>query len=157
MSGMPHQKTETCRTCPEPITTARAAGNGLCKRCYMRGWNRANQRSDYSPVRARAWSLMNKYQITPEVYDAQEAHQHGLCAICGFEQVIADGRRMAVDHDHKCCPGGRACGECLRGLLCSNCNQLLGKAKDDIRLLARAIAYLDGGGVWNTIQKAGLA
>ncbi len=42
---------------------------------------------------------------------------------------------MSVDHDH-------ATGK-NRGLLCTNCNKVLGHAKDDVTILRRAIAYLE--------------
>lgn len=53
----------------------------------------------------------------------------GECVICGN-----DGPRLAVDHDH----GSGA----IRGLLCMNCNQGLGKFKDDPQLLEFARIYL---------------
>lgn len=34
---------------------------------------------------------------------------------------------VAIDHDHKCCPGHRSCGSCVRGIVCRSCNLLYGK------------------------------
>lgn len=59
------------------------------------------------------------------------------CSICG-----ATDRRFHVDHDHGCCPGQRSCGECVRGLLCSQCNQALGLFGDRTDILHKAIEYL---------------
>lgn len=53
----------------------------------------------------------------------------GECVICG-----ENGPRLAVDHDHS---NGN-----VRGLLCMNCNQGLGKFKDDPQLLEFARIYL---------------
>lgn len=44
------------------------------------------------------------------------------CAVCFCD----DRRRLNVDHDHRCCPGGRSCGECVRGLLCAGHNRVEG-------------------------------
>lgn len=68
--------------------------------------------------------------------------QGGVCAICGLlPQGKANGQarpdhlpNLHVDHCHK---QGH-----VRGLLCSNCNTLLGLAKDDPETLLRAIRYL---------------
>lgn len=85
-----------------------------------------------------------KYSITPEQYDKLLSEQGGMCAICECtpEQNI-NGRRLGVDHDHTCCTSiGASCGSCVRGLLCNRCNNLLGRAKDSVEILAEAIVYL---------------
>lgn len=83
--------------------------------------------------------LLN-YGITATDYDAMLMKQGGGCAICG--EQCSSGRRLAVDHDHACCPGERTCGKCIRGLLCGSCNQGIGKLKDSPRLLIAAASYL---------------
>lgn len=79
-----------------------------------------------------------KYGITPEAYGTMLADQGGACAICRVPQAS----RMAVDHDHKCCPSDVTCGTCIRGLLCWACNTALGQMEDDTERLRRAIDYL---------------
>lgn len=76
--------------------------------------------------------LKRKYGLTSEDYDAMLTAQGSRCAICRGEEVT--GNRFAVDHSH-------ATGH-VRGLLCTNCNQALGKFNDDPRLLQAAIDYL---------------
>ena len=72
-----------------------------------------------------------------ELLDAQG----GVCAICG--EKLAD-RALAIDHDHSCCPDTRSsCGECVRGLLCLDCNTGIGKLKESAALLRAAADYLD--------------
>lgn len=74
--------------------------------------------------------------------------EQGGCAICGTRVQKSPGFRNGwhVDHDHTCCPGDRTCGECVRGVLCANCNKLIGLAQDSTPRLARAIQYLESRG-----------
>ena len=47
-----------------------------------------------------------------------------------------------MDHYHKCCPGKTSCGKCVRGLLCGNCNTILGRQRDDAEVFFRMGRYL---------------
>ena len=70
--------------------------------------------------------------------------QGGGCAICGGVNDDKNGkyRRLAVDHDHGCCPVGRSCSVCFRGLLCHKCNVGLGHFNDSLDLLFKAVEYM---------------
>ena len=68
-----------------------------------------------NPIRRKAHGL------TADERDALYAAQRGLCAIC---QRPAD--KLAVDHDHRHCPGSEGCRQCVRGMLCNRCNSGLG-------------------------------
>lgn len=48
----------------------------------------------------------------------------GACQACGST------RRLCLDHDHAHCE--RGCRECIRGVLCSNCNTALGMLGDSL-------------------------
>jgi hypothetical protein len=63
---------------------------------------------------------LSHYNVTKGFLDLLLGFQQGRCAIC----LVADAgeKAMHIDHDHACCPGRRSCGECVRGLVCSNCN-----------------------------------
>lgn len=86
-------------------------------------------------------AIKANYRLSREQYETILAKQNGLCAICGEQNT--DGTRLAVDHDHRCCPRQKnSCGNCIRGLLCSRCNHCLGNARDRIEILESAISYL---------------
>jgi hypothetical protein len=72
------------------------------------------------------------YGVSADEFDAMLEAQGGRCAIC--KEMPERLASMHVDHDH-------ATGE-VRGLLCLNCNQGIGKLKDDASLLLRAAFYL---------------
>jgi hypothetical protein len=94
----------------------------------------------WTPEARRVAGLLHKYGLTREQYDALLEQQLGLCAIC---YSPPKGREFDVDHDHRCCPGIRSCGKCIRGLLCSPCNRAVGYFRDDPVLMRRAITYLE--------------
>ena len=89
---------------------------------------------------AHAKRLADTYSLTAEQYAAILAHQGGACYICRRKP---GAKRLACDHDHRCCPGPISCGKCVRGLLCRGCNRdVLGHLKDDPAAFQRAIDYL---------------
>ena len=77
----------------------------------------------------QAYQRRKKYGVTPEHMMMFEEIFGDACHIC-FKPMS----RIEVDHCHST---GR-----IRGLLCINCNTGLGKFKDDIATLQRAIDYL---------------
>lgn len=70
-----------------------------------------------------------EYNITPEEY--QRLLTIKSCMICGD---IENTNKLHIDHDHNT---GK-----IRGKLCSNCNNGLGRFKDNPELLQKAIDYL---------------
>lgn len=79
---------------------------------------------------------LKKHGLGPVSYDALLASQNGVCAIC--EKPPNQGRTLAIDHDHSCCPKDRSCERCVRGLLCRQCNAWLGRVGERVEL---AVAY----------------
>lgn len=79
-----------------------------------------------------------KYGMTLKQYDIMLETQNGVCAICGHSETTINRfggvDRLCVDHNHIT---GR-----LRGLLCHNCNLVIGNAKESINTLSMAIKYL---------------
>lgn len=76
--------------------------------------------------------------------------QNFACGACeepfDMDDAGSGGRRMGnyprVDHDHRCCPGNRSCGKCVRGLLCYGCNVAAGLLGDDSDQVLKLAAYL---------------
>lgn len=115
-----------CVTCGEMKAISeyprnRLATDGRSSKCAECGrrYNREYARREESRVRARERSLKKYYGLTLEHYNDLAEKQGGMCGICGGDGV---GKTLAVDHDHRCCPGRVSCGRCVRGLLCHGCN-----------------------------------
>lgn len=77
--------------------------------------------------------LKDLYGMSLSDYDTIFKNQLGSCAIC--EGVNLDGKRLSVDHDHKT---GK-----VRGLLCANCNLMIGNSKDSVGTLIKGSEYLE--------------
>ena len=100
-----------------------------------------------NPAYYKQRNTVGKFGITLE--DAL-AKQDNKCLIClKSEPTSKTGNllRWAMDHDHACCPSGKGCPECFRGVLCSSCNRVLGYAYDDPGILRRGADYLEA---WDT-------
>lgn len=149
------------------------------KTVYMRGWvaknrekRRAYAREYQREYRKRAgvkeriskapsnlpenrhWrQIWEKYKLTEEAFNALCAAQDQKCAICERDFTESGGTRPTVDHDHGCCFGRYTCGNCIRGLLCHDCNTAIGKLGDSLSGLMKAIAYLTQYGL-RRIKKA---
>jgi hypothetical protein len=95
-------------------------------RAYSKKW-----RKDH-PCNVRKNSLKQRYNITIEEFEKLFRKQHGKCAICRIKQ--ARGLRLCVDHCHV--------SKKTRGLLCRQCNAMLGSVHDSITILKAAIRYL---------------
>ena len=106
---------------------------------YNRRWRERH------PEKYRESKLKHRYGLTIARWNELLLLQGERCAICQTDEP--GGINWHVDHDHACCPTDRTCGKCVRGLLCGKCNQLLGTAKDDVSILAKAIDYINEGGV----------
>lgn len=125
-----------CTTCHEELPLVvfwadRTTANGrsrVCRECRI-----DRRTADY-------------YGITAADYRKLLVEQGGVCRICGKPETATHQagslRRLAVDHDHKCCPGKTSCGRCIRGLLCARCNSAIGLFDEDSEVLLAAVRYL---------------
>jgi hypothetical protein len=81
--------------------------------------------------------LKHKYSLTPEDFKKLLRAQNNCCRICKDDirgRSKGGYLKANIDHDHVT--------KVVRGLLCARCNMGLGHFKDEIRLLAAAIVYL---------------
>lgn len=107
-------------------------------RSDLRFENLTKQTKTVDPEHRRNYELRRSFGITAADYDAMLAAQNGTCACCSQpERAKRNGKlkMLAVDHDH-------VTGD-IRGLLCSNCNPMLGYAGDSIDILQKAASYLE--------------
>lgn len=121
---------------------------GYCRDCGNSYWRdykskyrdkrnaraRELRQANVSKYRAqvRRSELKTKYGLTPEDFSKLLADQNNCCACCGDEFV----KTPDIDHKHDSNP------PLIRGLLCTNCNNGLGRFKDSIIRLQKAISYL---------------
>lgn len=85
-----------------------------------------------------------RYGVDTAFLERLLAAQENACHLCGVpEEELPKG--LFIDHDHNCCSGAsrKACGKCVRGLLCANCNTALGMLEDDPARLRKAAAYIE--------------
>jgi hypothetical protein len=123
----------TCMVCRRRAYLAKP-GKKEIHRQGTKNWYRDN------PEKAKSLSL-KKYGLDLDGYNALRKKQKYCCAVCKkHEEDVSQGRAktpataLHVDHDHRT---GK-----VRGLLCTNCNIILGKCYDDETILKRAMQYL---------------
>lgn len=90
--------------------------------------------------------ICQNHGISSERYEELLRIQDGVCAICRQPETRKHKSNrvwsLGIDHDHNCCPGRFGCAKCVRGLLCDNCNQAIGRFKENIQVLQNAVDYL---------------
>jgi hypothetical protein len=134
---LPKGPTYVCKGCGVVQATPPRAGGApkFCDPCIKKNMGEQNR---------RMWFVKNldRYSLTPDIYDALVEAQGSQCAICGTTDPGGNVRRWHIDHDHSCCGGGQSCGKCVRGLLCNSCNMALGMLADDQERIEAALQYL---------------
>jgi len=113
--------TEEGRTRARDLREARMRRDPYWEARYHRGYREHSNHG--KGIRARLW-----------------AEQDGRCYLCGDE--MGPARMAVIEHDHRCCPAGRSCQVCRRGLACDRCNWIVGYVQDDADLLERIAGNL---------------
>ncbi len=87
------------------------------------------------------WAKAHFFNVSfEELLKFMEDHNH-ICSICGISEEDAKNQNKQTKHyglyiDHCHITG------MLRGILCHNCNLVIGHAKDNIEILQKAVKYL---------------
>ena len=111
-----------------------------CKKCGESDQAKFYETSQFCRVCHREWmrdSRLRKRGVSRDEYLFKLHQQVGACAVCSRpESAVKDGHRgLHQDHNHKT---GK-----VRGILCSRCNQVLGRVHEDVALLRSLADYLD--------------
>lgn len=128
-----------CNRCDKFLTEnmfgsdkSRVSGKSIyCKKCRAR---LAKESRKIKPNVGRNHSRFKRYGITKEQYYSMLEAQGGACSICGAKEPGAGHPELYIDHDH-------STGN-VRGLLCRDCNLMLGYSKDSIDNLSKGIDYI---------------
>jgi hypothetical protein len=128
---IPTVEVQECRKCERPLPASDFSlcptnTSGLMYACIRCSSRRARE---------------IKYNLPDGGYDIMFEAQNQGCFICGG--VNESGKDLAIDHDHRCCPGDRSCGKCVRSLLCDIHNKGLGAFQDSPDFLRTAADYVE--------------
>lgn len=143
------RKNGSCKQCSRDIHKRWTESNLDKSRAIKRRWYRANL--ERANAASKRWREANPYKrraqqfkrhgISEETFLRLLQTQDNRCANIGC-RVSIDVYTARIDHDHNCCSCAFSCGKCIRGLLCQNCNVMLGAAKDNLERLSGGIKYL---------------
>lgn len=130
-------KVKSCKDC-ESTTRKLPYPGPRCATCH---------RTRKKSLRTKNHSsrMQTMYNLSEGEYDALYEAQGGMCYTCGsWTGNRGLSKKLSVDHDHSCCPAPPICGKCIRGLICSPCNSLIGQIGDSAgHALARLVRYQD--------------
>ena len=107
-----------------------------------KSWSKKYQKyhSNQSKTCWQCSNLLSNYGINTPQRNKMLEEQDNKCACCNEPIVfsntsgLSQGSNAVVDHCH-------AHGH-IRGILCGDCNIMLGRAKDSIKTLKKAVEYL---------------
>lgn len=116
-----------CEGCSARRASEKYLKNREARIASQRKW--AKENPEKIKENSRRQSLRRKCGISQDDYTARLNAQGGVCLICG-----AGEKKMAVDHNHET---GK-----VRGILCMNCNLMVGHSGESALTLERAAKYL---------------
>lgn len=117
-----------CRTCAVATVTASRHKDPTSHRESSKRWKQEN------PEQAHDMHLRRTYGVEYGTYQTKLSEQDGVCAICKTENPGGNSKNFHMDHCHDT---GK-----VRGLLCTSCNNGIGRFRHDPELVKRAVDYL---------------
>jgi hypothetical protein len=102
-----------------------------CDQEYRKEYNRKHYIENKKANLSRA--MKKNYGITMDDKENILENQNYKCPICGIELRLIE-RKSCVDHDHDT--------GIIRGVICGNCNIMLGGARDNPDILFSGAKYL---------------
>ena len=123
------EKRRSGRLAARPTCAAPSCTESVALRVHGGSW-RSYCSDECKALRDRWVERLSRYGLTADEYRSLLVGQAARCAICGS---VFDGEPR-IDHDHETAA--------VRGLLCNNCNVMVGMADDSPRVLAAAAAYI---------------
>lgn len=109
---------------------------GECRRCaldYQNKYRKEKYSSEDYKYYCKLRQVKLNYKLNQQQYEDMIING---CEICGsFE-------KLCIDHDHSCCSTSRTCGNCIRGVLCKNCNHAEGHLKSNPELVLKLYKYM---------------
>lgn len=150
-----HWNYEQYGKCKNECNQPAANSKGFCHNCIKRNGKAPSTRRDGTcskcgntlnydlrcsicrKIEQKNNNLKRRYGITIDQWNLILSKQNNVCKICK-----RDSKRFVVDHNHLCCPEIKTCGECIRGIICENCNRAIGLVDDSAEILYNMIKYL---------------
>jgi len=118
---------------------------GHCKECQNEyGRSHYKDNVSYYVKKAKRWKASNTvsgHNISKDHHQQMLSRFNSLCWICKVETATV------IDHDHDC-NRDKGCEDCVRGVLCRQCNWGLGNFRDNPDYLLSAIKYLQNASVY---------
>lgn len=129
----------------ERLPTVKMKGQGTSRtKSYQAAWKRTARMNPDFHARSKAASRKfyrtkgkyKQYGITKEQHDSMLESQGHKCKTCDRPAIESRGGVLVIDHKD----------QVVRGLLCHNCNVVLGLIKDQPDTLRRLALYVEGKG-----------
>lgn len=140
----PDGRSYICKLCkrmresePDRVANRRAweVANREKLNAGAREWRKTEAYRAYMAAHWKDLALYRAHKLRRTDWEQLLEAQGGCCYLCGDEMA-----EPVIDHDHRCCPAGKSCSACRRGLACRSCNLVIGNAYDDPERLIK-IAY----------------